>query len=97
MLQIIFLGILCGIGLVLLGEKAKRLALLLSDLNELNIKIIEIVMQFAQIGVFCLIASTVMQYGASALLPLAKYLFCQARTFSRQRVLFLLPYFLSKL
>ncbi len=90
MLQIIFLGILCGIGLVLLGEKAKRLALLLSDLNELNIKIIEIVMQFAPIGVFCLIASTVMQYGASALLPLAKYLFCLA---SAMLLLFVVLYF----
>lgn len=73
MLQIIAFAILTGVGLSLLGEKAKGLIKLFEDLNELVMKFVEIVMLFAPIGVFGLIAKTFAETGVAALLPLAKY------------------------
>lgn len=73
MLQIIVFAILTGVGLSLLGEKGKGLVKLFEDLNELVMKLVEIVMMLAPIGVFGLIAKTFATTGLSALLPLAKY------------------------
>lgn len=73
MLQIIAFAILTGVGLSLLGEKGKGLIKLFEDLNELVMKFVEIVMLFAPIGVFGLIAKTFAETGVAALLPLAKY------------------------
>ena len=73
MLQIIAFAILTGVGLSLLGEKGKGLIKLFEDLNELVMKFVEIVMLFAPIGVFGLIAKTFAETGVTALLPLAKY------------------------
>ncbi|MEW8973991.1 MAG: dicarboxylate/amino acid:cation symporter [Tissierellaceae bacterium] len=73
MLQIIVFAILTGIGLSILGEKGKALLSLFNDLNELIMKLVEIVMLFAPIGVFGLIARTFATTGLAALIPLAKY------------------------
>lgn len=73
MLQIIAFAILTGIGLSILGEKGKSLLKLFNDLNELIMKLVEIVMLFAPIGVFGLIARTFATTGLAALVPLAKY------------------------
>lgn len=73
MLQIIVFAIVTGVGLSLLGEKGKGLLKLFEDLNELVMKLVEIVMLLAPVGVFGLIAKTFANTGLSALVPLAKY------------------------
>lgn len=73
MLQIIVFAIVTGIGLSLLGEKGKGLLKLFEDLNELVMKLVEIVMLLAPVGVFGLIAKTFATTGLKALVPLIKY------------------------
>lgn len=73
MLQIIVFAILTGVSLSLIGEKGNSIIKLFEDLNELIMKLVEIVMLFAPIGVFGLIAKTFATEGIAVLLPLAKY------------------------
>ncbi len=74
MLQIIVVAVLTGIGLSLLGKKGQPLINLLESLNDLIMKLVEIVMTFAPIGVFGLIAKTFATVGYVAMLPLMKYI-----------------------
>ncbi|MSU00273.1 dicarboxylate/amino acid:cation symporter [Tissierella pigra] len=74
MLQIIVFAILTGVGLSLLGKKAELLIKLFDNLNDLIMKLVEIVMKFAPIGVFGLIARTFATVGYTGLLPLIKYI-----------------------
>ncbi|MGH4117477.1 dicarboxylate/amino acid:cation symporter [Clostridium sp.] len=74
MLQIIVFAVLSGVGLSLLGEKSKILITFLESLNDLIMKLVEIVMKFAPIGVFGLIAKTFATVGYSAMIPLMKYI-----------------------
>ncbi len=73
MLQIIVFAILTGVGLSLLGEKGKMLSAFFDELNELVMKLVEMVMLIAPIGVFGLIAKTFATTGYKALIPLGKY------------------------
>ncbi|MBW9149513.1 dicarboxylate/amino acid:cation symporter [Clostridium sp. CM028] len=74
MLQIIVVAVLTGIGLSLLGKKGQPLINLLESLNDLIMKLVEIVMTFAPIGVFGLIAKTFATVGYVAMMPLMKYI-----------------------
>src|SRR5699024_10495641 len=65
MLQIIVFAILTGVGLSLLGEKGEFLLKIFESLNDLVMKLVEIVMVFAPIGVFGLIARTFATVGYS--------------------------------
>jgi len=73
MLQIIVFALLIGIGLSALGEKAKNVSQLFSELNELMMKMVSFIMLLAPIGVFGLIAKTFANEGLTAIVPLAKY------------------------
>lgn len=74
MLQIIMFAILTGIGLSVMGEKGKNIINLFEDVNDLIMKLVEIVMTFAPIGVFGLIAKTFSTVGYAAMIPLMKYI-----------------------
>lgn len=74
MLQIIVFAILTGIGLSLLGDKGHYLVTLFENLNILIMKLVELVMILAPIGVFGLIARTFSTVGYSAMVPLMKYI-----------------------
>lgn len=74
MLQIIVFAIFTGIGLSLLGDKAEFLLNLFSALNDLVMKLVSMVMIFAPIGVFGLIAKTFATVGYAAMIPLMKYI-----------------------
>ncbi|WMM23858.1 dicarboxylate/amino acid:cation symporter [Tissierella sp. MB52-C2] len=74
MLQIIVFAILTGVGLSLLGKKVELLIKLFENLNVLIMKLVEIVMVFAPVGVFGLIAKTFATVGYAGLLPLIKYI-----------------------
>ncbi|MDT0581345.1 dicarboxylate/amino acid:cation symporter [Brumicola blandensis] len=56
MIPIIVFAILFGISMSYAGEAGKRLSGFFNDLNEVIMKIVTIVMNFAPYGVFCLIA-----------------------------------------
>ncbi|MGM0396917.1 MAG: dicarboxylate/amino acid:cation symporter [Bacillota bacterium] len=73
MLQVIVFALLTGVGLSLLGEKGSYLINLFEKLNDLIMKLVELVMILAPIGVFGLIARTFSTVGYSAMIPLMKY------------------------
>ncbi len=72
MLQIIFFALLFGFGLSMIGEKGETLLKTVEGCAETMIKVTGIVMIYAPIGVFALMASTVASHGLSVLLPLIK-------------------------
>jgi len=74
-LQIIVFAILLGLAINLAGEKAKPVDTLFNSLSEVMIKLTHIVMEFAPIGVFALMAWVAGTYGLDILLPMAKVIF----------------------
>ena len=73
MLQIIVFSILVGVALSLLGDKASNIKRIFEEGNALSLKLVEIIMIFAPIGVYGLISKTFTTLGYVALLPLFKY------------------------
>ncbi|KRG13800.1 dicarboxylate/amino acid:cation symporter [Lederbergia galactosidilytica] len=71
-LQIIFFAIFVGIGITLVGEKAKPVQDFFEGFAEIMYKITGIIMKLVPIGVFGLLAPIVGAYGISVLLPLIK-------------------------
>lgn len=62
MLQVIFFTILIGIGLILIPEeKARPVTSFFSSLNEVILKIIDLIMLAAPIGVFALLAAIIVE------------------------------------
>lgn len=78
MLQTIFFALFIGIGISLVGEKAKPVYSFFEGLAEVMYKITSIVMAVAPIGIFGLVAPTVGEYGLSVLLPLMKVILAVA-------------------
>ena len=72
MLQIIFFAILFGFGLNTVGEKGRNVLAFFDGAAEVMIKVTTMVMLYAPIGVFGLMAYTVGMHGLSVLLPLIK-------------------------
>ena len=75
MLQIIVFAVLVGIGISLLGNKVEKVKNLFEELNVLVLKLVEIIMLFAPIGVFALITKTFATLGYGAMFNLGKYMF----------------------
>ena len=72
MLQVIFFAMLFGFGLSAIGERGKTVYAFFDGAAETMIKVTNMVMIYAPVGVFGLIAFTVANHGASVLLPLIK-------------------------
>ncbi|WFC60467.1 dicarboxylate/amino acid:cation symporter [Pseudomonas sp. REST10] len=70
-LQIIVFAIALGVSMNLVGEKAAPAIHLFDSLAEVLYKLTDLVMRFAPIGVFALIAGVVASHGIEVLLPLA--------------------------
>ena len=70
MLQVLTFAIIVGIACVSLKEKADPFIELCESINEIAIKIINVVMYVTPIGVFCSIAGTVHSNGIDAILAL---------------------------
>ncbi|MDD5092623.1 MAG: dicarboxylate/amino acid:cation symporter [Candidatus Wallbacteria bacterium] len=75
MLQVIFLALLTGVSLSLMGDKARFLCELFSHLDRLTLKIVELVMLFAPYGVFFLVARTFSSMGFDGMVLLGRYMF----------------------
>jgi len=73
MLQIIFFVILFSIAMLMTGDVGKSLARGAEKMNEVMMKVVTIVMDFAPIGVFCLMAKTFSEQGIGLILPMIGY------------------------
>ncbi|TMV94998.1 dicarboxylate/amino acid:cation symporter [Thioclava sp. BHET1] len=73
MLQIIFYTIILGIAVLMLGHESKGFVKAAEYMNEVMMKIVAIVMAFAPIGVFALIAKTFTEQGIDLFLPVLAY------------------------
>lgn len=71
-LQIIFFAIMLGLGITLLGEKAKPVHQFFDSFAEVMYKITSMIMRVAPFGVFGLIAPVVGTHGLTVLMPLIK-------------------------
>lgn len=74
MLQIIFYVVVVGVAVLMIGSRARSFVQGCEFMNELAMKIVEIVMAFAPIGVFCLIAKTFAVEGFGLFVPVLGYL-----------------------
>jgi Na+/H+-dicarboxylate symporter len=72
MLQIIVFALFLGVGITLVGQRAKPVENFFDGLAEVTYKIIDIIMKLAPYGVFALIMPVVAANGPKVLIPLAK-------------------------
>jgi aerobic C4-dicarboxylate transport protein len=70
-LQVLFVAILFGIGLALIGDRGNRLLAALEDVSLAVFKVVAILMRAAPIGAFGAMAFTIGKYGVGALVNLA--------------------------
>jgi DAACS family dicarboxylate/amino acid:cation (Na+ or H+) symporter len=73
MLQIIVFSLLFGVAITMAGDHGRHVLALFSDLDAVIMKMVDLVMALAPIGVFALIARTFSQQGLDVLLPLINY------------------------
>lgn len=74
MLQVIVFSVIFGLALNLIGEKGSIIVKFFDQCNTLVMKIVDIVMVFAPIGVCALITKTVFSVGFDSLYSIAKYM-----------------------
>ncbi len=75
MLQIIFFAVFFGISLNMLKDNNKKMKDAFNNLNELFLKLVEIIMCFAPYGVFFLIFKTFFNQGFDVIFDLGAYFF----------------------
>jgi aerobic C4-dicarboxylate transport protein len=71
-LEVVFVSILFGFAMSMAGEHAKPLVTLLESLTKVVFRIVNIVMRFAPIGAFGVMAFTIGKYGLASLGPLLR-------------------------
>lgn len=71
MLPVIVIAILTGAGVLAAGDKGKRIATIINDMNEVVMKIMMMIIKLTPIGVFCLMINVVAVNGASIVGTLA--------------------------
>lgn len=71
-LPVLFVSVLFGVGLVMVGEKARPLVGVINQASEVFFRIVGIISRVAPIGAFGAIAFTIGKYGVGSLLPLLK-------------------------
>lgn len=76
MLPVIIFGLLIGIILAKLREETQLVNDFFTQGNRIMMEMTHIVMKFAPIGIFCLMAKTFASLGFEGLMPLAKYVGC---------------------
>ena len=64
MLQIIVIALFVGFGIILVGEKAEKVRVLIEQINEVFMKVMELILKLSPIGVFCLLTPVVAENGA---------------------------------
>ncbi len=75
-LQVVFVAVLFGVALAMLGETGRPVLNLLELFSKVFFKIVGIVMIVAPLGAFGAMAYTIGAFGLSALLPLGRLMLC---------------------
>jgi Na+/H+-dicarboxylate symporter len=73
MLQVIVFALLFGVAVAAAGEGGRHVLNFFSDLNAVIMRMVDLVMKLAPIGVFALVAETFATQGADVLAPLLRY------------------------
>ncbi|WP_407453454.1 dicarboxylate/amino acid:cation symporter [Methanobrevibacter sp.] len=76
MLPVIIFGVLVGVILATLRDETDIVNEFFTQGNTIMMEMTRIVMKFAPIGIFCLMAKTFATLGFDGLIPLAKYILC---------------------
>ena len=76
MLPVIIFAVIIGIILAQLKEEVQLISDIFDQSNKIMMEMTSLVMKFAPIGVFCLMAKTFAGLGFEGLLPLGKYVLC---------------------
>ena len=76
MLQIIVIAILVGFGIIVLGDKVAAVRNAIVQINEVFMKVMEMILKLSPIGVFCLLTPVVAENGAKIVGSLAMVLLC---------------------
>ncbi|WP_405304243.1 dicarboxylate/amino acid:cation symporter [Methanobrevibacter sp.] len=76
MLPVIIFGVLVGVILATLKDETNVVNEFFNQGNTVMMEMTRIVMKFAPIGIFCLMAKTFASLGFAGLIPLAKYIGC---------------------
>ena len=71
MLQVIVIALLVGFGFVVVGEKAAPAKVVIESLNEVFVKVMDMIIKLSPIGVFCLITPVIAENGAAVIGSLA--------------------------
>ncbi|MBN1969635.1 MAG: dicarboxylate/amino acid:cation symporter [Candidatus Delongbacteria bacterium] len=74
MLQMIFFTALVGISISILGKKVQNTISIIQQLNKLVLKMINMIMAMAPIGVFALVINVFAKEGFDAFIPMLKYM-----------------------
>ena len=74
MLQIIVIALLTGFGIILVGDKAAGVRDLIEQINEVFMKVMELILKLSPVGVFCLLTPVVAENGAEIIGSLAMVL-----------------------
>ena len=74
MLQIIVIAILVGFGIILICDRVEGVRNLIEQLNEVFMKVMELILKLSPIGVFCLLTPVIAENGAAIIGSLAMVL-----------------------
>ena len=74
MLQIIVIALFVGFGIILVGDKADQVRVLIEQINAVFMKVMELILKLSPIGVFCLLTPVVAENGAEIIGSLAMVL-----------------------
>ncbi len=74
MLQVIFLAVICGITVGLIGRYSETVKNIFESFNELFLKIMSVVIRFLPLAVFCSIASMILDTGIQTILSVVEML-----------------------
>ncbi|MBH08293.1 MAG: dicarboxylate/amino acid:cation symporter [Flavobacteriales bacterium] len=98
MLQIIFFALIFGISMVLIdSKKTQYVKGFIEGLNDIILKIVDIIMLFSPYGVFALLASLISDFGASSDLFVALGMYCFTVVLGLLLMIFMFYPFLLKL
>ena len=76
MLPVIIFGVIIGIILAKLRDELEEMNELFNQANKIMMEMTHLIMKFAPIGVFCLMAKTFASLGLEGIMPLLKYIGC---------------------
>ena len=76
MLPVILFGVIIGYILIRLKDETRTVYNLFDELNNIMMKLTNIIMKIAPIGIFCMMARTFETIGFESILPLTKFIGC---------------------